>query len=230
MRAASVRRRPDEASPIVRSVTDAETRTPPYRVVTERLVMRCWEPADAPLLKEAVDASLDHLRPWMPWADDEPQTIPEKVELLRSFRGQFDLDQDYVYALFDADETRIVGGSGLHLRVGEGAFEIGYWIRASHVGQGLATEATAALTRVAFDLCGVDRVELRVEPRNLLSARIPERLGYTREGTLRRRLVGRAGEARRDAVVYTMLADDPARDELPAGRLEAYDVVGTRLL
>ena len=35
--------------------------------------MRCWEPRDAPLLKEAVDSSLDHLRPWMPWAHDEPQ-------------------------------------------------------------------------------------------------------------------------------------------------------------
>ena len=192
--------------------------------------MRCWEPADAPLLKEAVDASLDHLRPWMPWAHDEPQTVPEKVELLRSFRGQFDLGQNYVYALFDAEETRVLGGSGFHLRVGEGAFEIGYWIRASHVGQGLATEATAALTRVAFDLCRVERVELRVEPRNVASARIPEKLGFTREGILRRRLAGRPEEPLRDAVVFTMLPDDPARERLPAGRLEAYDVVGTRLL
>ena len=43
-------------------------KTPPYRIVTERLVLRCWEPRDAAALKEAVDASLDHLRPWMPWA------------------------------------------------------------------------------------------------------------------------------------------------------------------
>src|SRR5262249_24384090 len=43
-------------------------KTPPYRIVTERLVLRCWEPSDAAALKEAVDASIDHLLPWMPWA------------------------------------------------------------------------------------------------------------------------------------------------------------------
>jgi RimJ/RimL family protein N-acetyltransferase len=205
------------------------TRPPPYRLETERLVIRCWEPQDAPLLKEAVDSSIEHLRPWMPWAQ-EPQTVEQQVELLRGFRGQFDLDQNYVYALFDAAETQVVGGSGFHLRVGERAFEIGYWIRASHTGRGLATEATAALTRVGFDLCGVDRIELRVEPHNVASARVPEKLGFVREGTLRRRLVGRPGEPLRDAVVYTMLADDPARRRLPVGRLVAYDVVGKRVL
>lgn len=207
-----------------------DTRAPPYRIVTERMVVRCWEPGDAPLLKEAVDSSLDHLRPWMPWAYDEPQSLAEKAQLLRRFRGQFDLDQNYVYALFDAAETEVVGGSGLHLRVGPRAFEIGYWIRASHTGRGLATEATAALTRVGFELCGADRIELHVEPRNAASARVPEKLGFTREGTLRRRLEARPGEPLRDAIVYTMLSDDSAREDLPAGRLEAWDVAGERLL
>ena len=56
---------------------------PPYRIVTERLVLRCWEPRDAPLLKEAVDSSIDHLLPWMPWAAHEPQSLEDKVALLR---------------------------------------------------------------------------------------------------------------------------------------------------
>ena len=194
------------------------------------MVVRCWEPADAPLLKEAVDGSLDHLRPWMPWAEDEPQSVEEKIDLLRAFRGRFDLDEDYVYALFDAAETRVVGGSGLHRRVGDDALEIGYWIRADRVGEGLATEATVALTRVGFEVCGVDRIEIRVEPANEASARIPEKLGFTREGTFRRRLAGRPDEPKRDAVVYTMLADDSARSQLAGGRLEAFDVLGNSLL
>ncbi len=132
---------------------------PPYRVLTERLCIRCWDPADAPLLELALDTSLEHLRPWMPWAHDEPRPLAERVALLRGFRGSFDLDRDYVYGLFDRDEQEVVGGSGLHTRVGEGALEIGYWIAASRTGRGLATEATAALARVAFALCGVDRVD-----------------------------------------------------------------------
>ena len=193
-------------------------------------MIRCWQPADAPLLKEAVDSSLEHLRPWMPWAHDAPQPLPQTAELLRRFRGQFDLDQNYVYGLLDRDERRVVGGSGFHLRVGDDAFEIGYWIRASHAGRGLATEATAALTRVAFDVCGVERIEIRVEPANLASARVPEKLGYIREATLRRRLPAGPGQPKHDSVVYAMFADDAARESLPAGRLEAYDVSGERLL
>ena len=123
-------------------------RVPPYVIRTERLTIRCWEPRDAALLKDALDTSLEHLRPWMPWALDEPKPLEEKIDLLRRFRGLFDLGQDFVYGVFDRDEGEVVGGSGLHTRVGDDALEIGYWLRASAVGRGLARETTAALTVV----------------------------------------------------------------------------------
>ena len=61
--------------------------TPPYRIETARLVVRCWQPTDAAALKEALDPSVEHLRPWLPWAHEEPKPLAEKAELLRSFRG-----------------------------------------------------------------------------------------------------------------------------------------------
>lgn len=206
-------------------------RPPPYRIVTERLCIRCWEPTDAPRLKEAVDSSLDHLRPWLPWAHDEPQPPEAKIELLRRFRGGFDLGQDFVYGLLDRAESEVVGGSGLHTRVGEDALEIGYWIRASRVGERLATEAAAALSRVAFAVCGVDRVAIVVDPANEASLRIPRRLGFTEEATLRRRLPpGPGTEARRDAVVFSLFAGELAGTPVAGVGLEAYDAAGGRLL
>jgi RimJ/RimL family protein N-acetyltransferase len=204
---------------------------PPYRILTERLCIRCWHPADAPLLADAVETSLEHLRPWMPWAHDEPLPPEARIELLRGFRGSFDLDRDYVYGLFDRDELEVVGGSGLHTRVGEGALEIGYWIRAGRAGQGLATEATAALARVALAVCGVDRVEIRVDPANEVSLRIPRRLGFVEEATLRRRLPPSTGDgARRDAVVFSLFADAAGKTPVATAALEAYDAAGTRVL
>ena len=196
----------------------------PYRIVTERLVIRCWSPEDAPLAKEAVDSSREHLRPWMLWAGEE-NSLAEQVDVLRGFRGRFDLGEDFVYGVFEPDESAVVGGTGLHTRVGDGAYEIGYWIRASRVGQGLATEVTAALTRVAFELCRVDRVELHVETGNVASLRIPEKLGYREEGTLRRRIAGT-----RDKVVFTLFADELAGTPSASASVEAYDALGTRLL
>ena len=200
---------------------------PPYRIVTERLVLRSWEPRDAPLLKEAVDSSIDHLLPWMPWAVHEPQSLEDKVALLRQFRGKFDLGQDFTYGIFTPDEEQAVGGTGLHTRIGDDAFEIGYWIRASRAGEGLGTESTAALTRVAFELTDVDRIEIRCEPENERSRAIPRKLGYLEEATLRRRL--RHPEPR-DVVVYFLFRDDFGSSPVATAVVEAYDAVGTRVL
>jgi RimJ/RimL family protein N-acetyltransferase len=141
--------------------------------------------------------------------------------------GEVDLREDFVYGIFDPREEQVVGGTGLHTRVGKDAFEIGYWIRASRAGEGLATEATAALTRVAFDVCGVDRVEIRTDPANERSRRIRRKLGYVEEATLRRRL---HHPEPRDVVIYTVFRDDFASSPAAAAAVEAYDVVGARVL
>jgi RimJ/RimL family protein N-acetyltransferase len=202
----------------------------PYRIVTERAVARCWEPRDARLLKEAVDSSLDELRPWMPWAYDEPQTVEAKIQLLRSFRSQFDLGENFIFGLFSRDESEVVGGSGLHRRVGEGAFEIGYWIRSSRAGVGLATEVAAALTRVGFELCGADRIEIHTEPENERSTAIPGKLGYVEEARLRRRLYAAPGGEPRDAVVFSLFRSDYPGSPAASAQLEAYDALGERVL
>jgi len=199
--------------------------------VTERLVARCWEPADAPLLKEAVDSSLEHLRPWMPWARDEPQTLPQKVQLLRAFRGQFDRGENFVYGLFSADESEVVGGSGLHPRAGDCiSLEIGYWIRASAIGRGYATEASAALARVGFEVCGADRIDIRVDPANERSAAVPRKLGFVEEARLRRRLISAPGEEPRDALIFSLFRDGLSGSPVAAAQVEAFDAAGTRVL
>ena len=76
----------------------------------------------------AILESREHLLPWMPWAANEPVELSQRVQWLRKCRGKFDLDQDYIYGVFNLDETKVLGGTGLHTRAGEAAREIGYWI------------------------------------------------------------------------------------------------------
>ncbi len=178
--------------------------TVPYRIHTSRLVLRCWNPADAPLLQAAINASIAHLRPWMPWAANEPTDLATKVALLRRFRGEFDLDKDYVYGIFDRTETAVLGGTGLHTRAGAGALEIGYWVHADHIHRGIATETAAALTRAAFELANVRRVEIHCDAANTRSAAVPRKLGFVHEATLRQQSV--VGEPPGDAMIWTLLA------------------------
>ncbi len=200
----------------------------PYRIETERLVIRCYEPRDAALTKDAIDSSLDHLRAWMPWVEHEPQTLEEKTALLKSFRAHFDAGENFTMGIFSADESEQLGGSGLHPRVEPGGLEIGYFIRASATRQGYVTESTAALTRVGFEICEADRIEIRIDPDNEASMGIPRKLGFVEEATLRRRLPGRSGGPLRDVTIFTMFREDFDPEIAPG--IRAFDARGEQLI
>jgi RimJ/RimL family protein N-acetyltransferase len=199
----------------------------PYRIETDRLVIRCYDPADATLLKDAVDRSLEHLRPWMPWTPDEPEPPPVVYERLRSFRAQYDRDENWIMGVFTPDESRVLGGTGLHpSHEGDEGREIGYWIAAEAIGQGYATELTAVLTRVGFELLGLDRIVIRVDPANIRSDRVPAKLGFTKEATLRRRLPSNQGSELRDTHIWTLFASELAGSRCRDYVYAAYDALG----
>lgn len=165
----------------------------------------------------------------MPWAHDEPVELQALVERLRRFRDDFERGVDFIYAIFDRDEREVLGGTGLHTRAGEGAREIGYWIHVAHVRQGYATEAAAALTRVAFEIVGVGRVEIRCDPRNVASAGVPRKLGFRLEAVLPGDTVDVEGRPR-DTMVWSLLRDAYPTSVASDLEIEAFDALGRRLV
>ncbi|GAB4375396.1 MAG: hypothetical protein Kow00121_21090 [Elainellaceae cyanobacterium] len=202
---------------------------PAYRICTRRLVVRCWHPADAPLLSEAVATSLDHLRPWMAWIREEPKDLQRQIDWLRQCRARFDLGQDLMYGIFNTDENLVIGGTGLHSRVGQNAYEIGYWIRADAINKGLATETAAALTKIAFEVDRVARVEIHCNPENVRSAAVPKKLGFTYEATLRQRLEDHEGHWE-DSMIWSLLAKEYPTSAAFQAELSAFDAAGRKIL
>jgi len=200
-----------------------------YRIKTPRLFLRCWEPVDAPLLKAAVDDSRKHLIPWMPWARGDPEPVEKVAGRIRNYRSHFDQGKDFGYGIFKLDASQVLGETGLHPRVGEGGIEIGYWIHVDYIGQGFATETSAALTRVAFEVLGVDRVEIHCAPDNKASAAIPRKLGFTHEATLRRR-TRFAKNDWRDSMIWTLFASDYPSSPLAGLPIEVLGIAGNRIL
>ena len=201
---------------------------PAYSIRTRRLIIRCWNPTDASLLKTAIEESVEHLRPWMPWAHNEPEEFQRKIERIRLWRSQFDAGRDFVYGIFNQDESRVLGGTGLHTRAGEGAREIGYWIHKDYLNVGLATEVACALTRVAFEIDHVKRIEIHCQPENVRSAAIPRKLGYSYEGTLHKRAPFL--DRMVDSMIWTLFAEDYPKTPCASAELEAFDVIGRRIL
>lgn len=161
------------------------TRSLPPVVRTPRLVLRRQRPEDAPLIKEAVDTSLAHLRAAVAWAQAEPTPLPALAERLAGSAAAFDAGEAWAFAILDAAETRALGGAGLEpaesalaALVGPNAVEAGYWLRADATGHGYATEATAALAELAFARLGARRVVVCHDPANAASGGVPRRLGF----------------------------------------------------
>jgi RimJ/RimL family protein N-acetyltransferase len=129
----------------------------------------------------AVGSSLDHLRPWMPWAT--PQAADRRHQLARLAEADqmWESGASYVYSVLTAGQGTLVGEIGLHRRVSDGSIEIGYWIAAGQARQGFGTSAAEAMTSVALALPGVRRVEIHCDEANAASAAIPRKLGYQLE-------------------------------------------------
>ena len=202
---------------------------PAYRIVTSRLVIRCPEPKDASAMDTAIRQSLDHLRPWALWARDEPVSIDKRLEFIRQSRGNFDLDQEFTYFVFNQEESLLLGGCNLSTRLGPGAREIGYWIHKDHTNQGYATEVAAALTRVAFEIDHVNRIEIHCSPKNIRSAVVPKKLGFIHEATLHNRVEDSDGSMR-DTMIWSLFRQDYPASLAANAAIQAFDALGRRIL
>jgi RimJ/RimL family protein N-acetyltransferase len=155
----------------------------PAEILGPRLCLRPFLAADAPAVWEAIAASLDHLAPWLPWAD-QYRSEEDVLDYLLRARAIWEQQVDLPLGIFHREDGRFLGGTGLH-RVDweQRHFEIGYWLRASEVGKGYAREAVRLLTRLAFRDLAATRVEIRVRPDNAPSRRVAESVGFPLVGS-----------------------------------------------
>lgn len=140
------------------------------------LLIRRWLVSDAEALDRAIAESAEHLRPWMGWMEEEPQTLEQRRELISGWEKEWSEGGDVYLGIFV--EGRVAGSCGLHRRRGPDVLEIGYWVHPAFLRRGLATSVAALLTDAALSVSGINRVEIRHDKANAASAGIPRRLGY----------------------------------------------------
>jgi RimJ/RimL family protein N-acetyltransferase len=149
------------------------------------ITLRRWRRGDVEAMESAIAQSRRHLAPWQGWAATADRaSLTAYVE--RSERA-WEAMTDFGYGLFEptaattgsaSDRGALVGGAGLHARLGPMALEIGYWVHVDRINRGYATAAASALTAAAFALPEVERVEIHCDEANLRSAAVPRKLGY----------------------------------------------------
>jgi len=116
----------------------------------------------------------------------------------------------YGWAMADRDDDRFIGTTALFSLSGPlHRAELGYSLMPSRQGQGLATEAVRRALDFGFDTLGLERIEADVDPRNVASCQLTERLGFQREGLLRNRW--RVGGEFADSILYGLLRNEYRR-------------------
>lgn len=171
----------------------------PNSLRTERLLLRCWTPADAAALGAVLSADAARLAPWLPARVAAPAPLPELSGRLAGYAADFAAERAFRYALLDVEGhdgdglagRALLGGADLHPRNATGrvplaeaeCVELGYWLVAGAEGRGFAAEAARALLDVASSLPGLAHAEARIDDRNARSRALAQRLGFRYAGT-----------------------------------------------
>jgi RimJ/RimL family protein N-acetyltransferase len=182
----------------------------PDELCGERVVLRPFRAGDGAALWEATEESRDHIRPWLPWGEETRAPADSEAYARRSL-ARWMSREELPLGIWERTTGRFLGGTGLHrIRWEIPAFEIGYWLRRSAVGQGYMTETVRVLCHFAFEGLSANRVEIRVDARNDRSAAVPRRLGFVHEATVRNESIGAEGELR-DMLLFGMIPEDYCR-------------------
>lgn len=164
------------------------------------LVLREPVDDDAQAVAAAVQRSLDELRPWMQWADENYDAAAATLWI----RGE--LGPEHRFVMTDP-AGEIIGGCGLNdIDTANKRANLGYWVRSDRTRRGHAAAAATLLARFGLSTAGLDRLEIIMATGNEPSRRVAERIGARYEGRARRRLIVKG--TTHDAYVYSVIEGD----------------------
>ncbi|HEX8407035.1 MAG TPA: GNAT family N-acetyltransferase [Duganella sp.] len=171
------------------------------------LCLRPLLPADAPALTEAALESLPTVGLWLPWCDAE-FTLADAEEWVRICAADRADGKAHSLGIFDADDGAYLGGIGInHINREHDFANLGFWVRQSRQGAGIAPRAVRLMAAYGFKKLALTRLEIVAAEQNVRSRKVAERAGARFEGILHNRLVIRGVAI--PAAMYALLPSRP---------------------
>lgn len=182
--------------------------TIPTIIQTPRLYMRPAKTGEGAMLHEAIRESFQELTKWMAWAKEMPSLEQQELYVRKIQQNWLLKDSDLPLLLFERKSERFLGGTGFNeIKWDVPCCAIGYWLRTDTTGFGYATEAANTLTRYAFEVLSMARVEIRCDAKNIKSYAVAQRLGFGQEGVLKKAMRRNDGSLA-DLIMYAKYACD----------------------
>lgn len=172
--------------------------------------IRPYVESDAALLYEAARECLLDGVEWMPWIHAE-YSLNESKEWIEASIEKWASGLEYNFAIMSAATDEYLGGVGLNRIDAEFSMaNLGYWVRKSRRGHGIAAAAAQLTAEFGFNQLNMYRIEIVVAVENMASRRTAEKAGAIREGILRGRL--KIGKKQHDAVMHSFIQSDFGKD------------------
>lgn len=170
------------------------------------ITLRPYRKTDVYHAYEAVLESMDELSPWLYWCHPG-YSIQETRAWVESRLIAWDKGTEYAFAITDPKKSVFLGGCSLTTIHPEHKLaELGYWVRTSRTGQGVATAAVNLLVQFGFTQLRLNRIEIVVMTGNKASQRVAEKVGAAQDGVLRNRCVVHGKVY--DAVMFSVIPQD----------------------
>ena len=146
-------------------------------MATSNIALRPFDLQDADAFTEAVNQSLNSLKPWMAWAHDDYR-VEEATSWINFTHMQRDKGEAEEFAIVD-DKGLLLGGAGIRFAQQPGDFNaIGYWVRSDAQRLGVATRAVALLVDFGFQHLNIPLLEIVAAEENHASRAVALRSGF----------------------------------------------------
>ena len=174
------------------------------RPIDHELKFVLLQPQQAEEVFAVVDKNRQFLRTWLPWIDSNTNADDSK-EFIKKTLQQVSDESGLQCGIFYQD--RFVGMVGYHrIKRHADLGEIGYWLAEDANGRGIMTRCVKAMINIGIQEFGLKKIEIHCAEGNRRSRAIPERLGFTQEGVIRR--AGNLYGECVNHVIYGLLAEE----------------------
>ncbi|MEJ0004198.1 MAG: GNAT family N-acetyltransferase [Pararobbsia sp.] len=179
-------------------------------ILSSRLCIRPFEPGDSPAFVDAALESIDTVGRWMSWCHRD-LSLADAQAWIQRCAADLEAGTCFDVGVFSLGDGQLLGGISINqINRDHGFGNIGYWIRASRQGSGIAPEAVRLIARFGLERLALSRLEIVAVEHNLASRRVAEKAGAVFECIARNRLTLHAST--HAAAVYSLTGDDLARD------------------
>jgi RimJ/RimL family protein N-acetyltransferase len=186
----------------------------PHDLTDGVISLRAHRMTDAPWLAEAVRESVATVGRWQDWCTARYDEAAAET-WIGLCRQTWLLGDGFEMLIVDARTDAILGGMGVnHLNREHRFANLGYWVKESAQGTGIAGHSGRLAARFAFETAGVSRLEIVAAHDNVASRKTAERIGGKFEGILRNRLLLRGTPV--DAAMYSVIPGDVGGTQSPA--------------